>query len=630
MYTKILNVQIIVSLLKQHNIRNLVLSAGTRHVPLAHSVENDDFFHCYSVVDERSAGYFALGLAKELNEPVAIACTSSTATCNYTPPIAEAYYQGVPLLVLTGDRDPYRLDQLEDQMIDQVDMYRNFCKKCVNLPVVHTENDIWYCQRLVNEALLELDHHGKGPVQINFPINQTIEDIADASVPELPAYNKISRVDMSSPNEQWTHYVNELKKKKRIMVLCGSGVPVDDATQSAMNEFAERYNCVLATEHLSNLHGGGMLNTYAMAEAITGEVLRTNAPDLVIFFGGNFISRFKTMLRNLKISGGSWIINSDGRIMDPFQDLNTVFECTLEHFFRYFADHAGKASNNKELYNDFEALNAQIEIPEMKELIEKINQQTITDAKFKKLPMPDEKDLLPSNYLSALAAMYELSKRIPEKSLLHLSILNSTRIMQLFRLPEGVRVYSNVGTDGIDGSMSTFFGQAAVANKPSFLVIGDLSFFYDMNSLGIRYTLPNAHILLINNGGGSEFYFSMGRKLLPNIDLHICAAHKHSAKAWVECNGFRYLSASNMEEFYAQIDEFMNEDVSCPVVFELFTDKEMDVKVLKGLRRTIMTDTKTGKLVKQIEEIPLVQKLVETPGGQNVKNLLKSGFKKIF
>lgn len=128
MYTKIKNVQILVSLLKQHHIRHLVLSAGTRHVPLAHSVENDDYFHCYSVVDERSAGYFALGLAKELGEPVAIACTSSTATCNYVPPVAEAYYQKVPLLILTGDRDPYYLNQLEDQMIDQVDMYRNFCK----------------------------------------------------------------------------------------------------------------------------------------------------------------------------------------------------------------------------------------------------------------------------------------------------------------------------------------------------------------------------------------------------------------------------------------------------------------------------------------------------------------------
>ena len=123
MYTSIQNVAIIIALLKKHGIRHLVLSAGTRHVPLAHSVENDEYFNCYSVVDERSAAYYALGLSKEFREPVAVACTSSTATCNYVPAVAEAYYQHIPLLVLTGDRDPYLLDQLEDQMIDQVDMY---------------------------------------------------------------------------------------------------------------------------------------------------------------------------------------------------------------------------------------------------------------------------------------------------------------------------------------------------------------------------------------------------------------------------------------------------------------------------------------------------------------------------
>lgn len=135
MYTSIQNVQIILALLKEHNIRHLVLSAGTRHVPLAHSAENDHFFTCYSVVDERSAAYFALGVSKELRVPVAVACTSSTATCNYVPAISEAYYQNIPLLVLTGDRDPYLLDQLEDQMINQVNMYGNFCRKSVTLPL---------------------------------------------------------------------------------------------------------------------------------------------------------------------------------------------------------------------------------------------------------------------------------------------------------------------------------------------------------------------------------------------------------------------------------------------------------------------------------------------------------------
>lgn len=627
MYTKIKNVQIIVSLLKQHGIKHLVLSAGTRHVPIAHSVENDPFFKCYSVVDERSAGYFALGLAKELGEPVAIACTSSTATCNYTPPIAEAYYQKVPLLVLTGDRDPYRLDQLEDQMIDQVDMYRNFCKKCVNLPLVNTEYDAWYCQRLVNEAILELKHHGAGPVQINFPINQTIEDIADASVPELPVYNMIRRYSREISSADWQQAAQELKNYKRIMVVCGSSVPVSEQTRQAMSDFAARYNCVIATEPMSNVHCEGSLNTYLLAEAASVPLMKQLSPELIIFMGGNFISRFKVLLPNLP-GCKSWVINDTGRIMDPFRNLTALFECDEGYFFRWFADQAAGCSNDQVLYRQVKALCDSIQAPDMEQLRQKVNRFAIDDAKFKKLPPPEEKDLIPEGYLSSMLAISELSARMPKNSLVHLSILNSTRMFPLFHKDETTAVYSNIGTDGIDGSMSTFLGQAYATDRPCYLVIGDLSFFYDMNSIGMRNVGPNVHILLINNGGGAEFYFSMGPKLLPNIDLHISASHQQKAKEWVLANNFRYLEAHNSQQFLDQIDQFMDPSIPGPVVFELFTEKERDVKMLKGFRRVIHLDTSVHKVIEQIKEIPMVKMAVETPAGQSVKSKLKQGLKK--
>lgn len=627
MYTKIKNVQILVSLLKQHGIRHLVLSAGTRHVPLAHSVENDDFFHCYSVVDERSAGYFALGLAKELGEPVAIACTSSTATCNYTPPIAEAYFQKVPLLVLTGDRDPYRLGQLEDQMIDQVDMYRNFCKKCVNLPLVNSDYDVWYCQRLINEAILELKHHGGGPVQINFPINQSIEDIADASVPELPMYNVIRRYNREISSADWDQATEELKSSKRILVICGSGVPISKETELAMSDFAARYNCVIATEPLSNIHCEGSLNTYLLAEAASVKLFRQLAPDLIIFLGGNFISRMKVLLRGAP-NCRSWVINDTGEIMDPFQNLTALFECDDGYFFRFFADKAAGCRNDRALYDEMKALCDSINPPDMEQLRQRVNRYTIDDAKFKKLPPPSESELIPEGYLSSMLAISELSARMPPKSLVHLSILNSTRIFPMFHKDETTAVYSNIGTDGIDGSMSTFFGQACATDRPCYLVIGDLSFFYDMNSIGMRNIGSNVHILLINNGGGAEFYFSMGPKLLPNIDLHISASHSQRAKEWVLANNFRYMEAHNSQEFLDQIDAFMDPSADCPVVFELFTEKERDIKMLKGFRRTIHIDSPVQKIIDQVKEIPAVKKAIETPAGQSVKNKIKDGLKK--
>lgn len=631
MYTKIKNVQILISLLKQHNIRHLVLSAGTRHIPLVNSVENDVFFKCYSVVDERSAGYFALGLAKELGEPVAIACTSSTATCNYVPPIAEAYYQKVPLLVLTGDRDPYLLDQLEDQMINQVDMYKNFCKKCVNLPLVENEKDVWYCQRLVNEAILELNHHGCGPVQINFPINQSIEDIADASISQLRQYNKIDRCELGLHREKWLEKAEKLKRAKGILVVRGSATPASADLQNVIDAFAQRYNCVVATEHLSNLHCKNAMNTYLLSEAISGNLLEKMGADIVIFFGGNFLSRMKVQLRTIKHSFESWVINDDGTIMDPFQNLTCVFEGPAAQVFNFFARENENGVNDRVMWDRFVALREKIQVPDPYELAREVNKLVISDAKFKKLPIPEGNALVPPNYLSALLAMYGLTKQIPQNSLLHLSILNSTRITQLFDLDPSVTVFSNIGTDGIDGSMSTFLGQARVhPDKQCFLIIGDLSFFYDMNSISIRDIGPNVHILLVNNGGGAEFYFSMGPRLLPNIDLHISAAHHNSAKNWVLSNNFRYLAACNSEEFDAAMPEFMSSSQDCPVIMEIFTDKANDVKILKGFRRMIHQEYLGEKMVEQIKSNAVVQQVVQTEIGKTVKNKLKSGLKKMF
>ena len=210
MYTELKAYQIIIALLKKYGISHCVLSAGSRNVPFVHSIEEDPYFHCYSVVDERSAGYFALGLAQELNEPVVISCTSSTATCNYWPPVAEAFYQGVPIVVLTSDRDPAMLGQWEDQMIDQVGMYDRHVRKSVNLPIINSRDDEIFCQRLVNEALLELDHRGTGPVHINVPMKSYNNSF---NVKTLPDVTKIDRLGINDNDSEWDKKIEKLKAK---------------------------------------------------------------------------------------------------------------------------------------------------------------------------------------------------------------------------------------------------------------------------------------------------------------------------------------------------------------------------------------------------------------------------------
>lgn len=613
MYTKIKNVQIIISIMKQYNIRHIVLSAGTRHVPIAHSVENDDFFKCYSVVDERSAAYFALGLIKQLNQPVAIACTSSTATCNYTPAVAEAYYQGLPLLILTGDRFAYNLNQLEDQMINQVDMYKNFCKKCVNLPIVNTKDDEWYCDRLVNEAVIELTRNENGPVQINFQINQSIDDIADASEKVLPKYRKIELMTVRDMRK-WDFAQKKLEEARRILVICGSSKPIDKDTKNAMKRFFERYNCVFITEALSNVCFEGAVNAYRVAEAIDVHYIKSIIrPDIVIFYGGNYVSRWKVLLKNCQETFESWCINDSGEIVDVFRNLTQVFESDIFYFFDWFARHSNK-KNDRQIFNTVKSLYKKVLVHEYPTIVYRVNETIEKDAKYKGIKI-GENDLLERNQLTAFAAMHELSKIMPSSSLLHLSILNSTRIMQLFDLPQDTETYSNIGTDGIDGSMSTFLGQATSTEKECYLVIGDLSFFYDMNSLMIRNIGKNVHIMLINNGGGSEFYLSMGPKKLPNIDLHISAAHQNSAKNWVDSCGLRYCSASTYDELIQILPKFVS--IDGPVVLEVFTNKEKDVMVYKGFRRLIHIEDR----IEEIKKNKIVNSILNSSFGESVKKI---------
>lgn len=250
MYTELKSYQIIIALLKEYGIRRCVLSAGSRNVPFVHSVEEDPFFECYSVVDERSAGYFALGLAQESGEPVVISCTSSTATCNYWPPVTEAYYQGVPLVVLTSDRDPAMLGQWEDQMIDQVSMYDRHVRKSVNLPIVNDRDDWLFCQRLVNEALLELDHRGKGPVHINVPMRFYNRSF---NVHKLPEVTRIRRVFALDGDEIWRFYAERLSVAKRVLVVAGQTTGTSLEFAAVLERFCSSCNAAVAAEYMANV-----------------------------------------------------------------------------------------------------------------------------------------------------------------------------------------------------------------------------------------------------------------------------------------------------------------------------------------------------------------------------------------
>ncbi len=546
MYTEVKSYQFLIALLKKYNIKHCVLSAGSRNVPFVHSVEEDSYFKCYSVVDERSAGYFALGLAQQLNEPVVISCTSSTATCNYWPPVAEAFYQGVPIIVLTSDRDPEMLGQWEDQMIDQVGMYDRHVKKSVNLPIINNKNDEIYCQRLINEALLELNHNGStGPVHINIPTNTYNRTF---NTPKLPEVTKIERLSLINEDERWKEKVKKLKNTKRILITCGQKNYASEKLKNEIKDFFKNYNSAIVVDYMSNLDlENGINTTVCMDSRYTSrDKTKELLPEIVISFGGQIFSGIKEQLRNFRGNFEHWLIEEDGHVVDLYKSITTIFECTPEYFFSYCNKNIDKQQNNNlEYYNLLKKYENSIVIPEF-------------------------------GY-SNVYAIKNVVERIPSNSILHLSINDSIRITNFFKLNSNIRTYANIGTHGIDGCLSSFLGQATATSKESFLIIGDLAFFYDMNALKIKHIEKNVHILLINNHGGSEFYFN---SIWQNeaSDLHTAARHNTTAEGWVKSNNFIYLSANDKKSFEENLEKFMSLENDKPIFFEVFTEMKTDAE----------------------------------------------------
>lgn len=545
MYTNLPSYQIIIALLKKYGIRHCVLSAGSRNVPFVHSVEEDPFFKCYSVVDERSAAYFALGLSQQLQEPVVISCTASTASSNYWPAVGEAFYQGVPIVVLTSDRNPAMLHQWEDQMIDQTGMFDRHVRKSVNLPIINDKSDWLWCQRLVNEALLELDHNGTGPVHINVPMKDYCMEF---NIPNLPEVRKIERVNIFD-TKLWDQKLSQLSTYSRILITPGQSSNISKELNKALSAFFKKFNVAIAVEHMNNLDCDGSIHTSVCFDVrYQHKNLDEFLPELVISFGGNIFQGIKEQLKWFCGKYEHWSIQPDGRVVDMYNSLTTIYECPVQYFFDYMTSHVKpEQQNNLRYYNAIKEYADTVSYPEFP--------------------------------FSSTYAIKNVVENIPDDSIVHMSINNAIRITNFFHLKKNVKVYANIGTYGIDGCLSSLIGQAAATDAICYMIIGDLAFFYDMNALRIKHIGTNIRILLINNEGGSEFYYN-GSWLDEASDLHTTARHHTKAEGWVKENNFIYLSAHDKESFDIAMTTFMSTDTDKSVFLEVFTEMKTDSDVI--------------------------------------------------
>lgn len=546
MYSNVKNVQLLVAMLKAKKVKNIVVSAGTSHDAIARSLECDDYFKTYNIVDERSAAFFALGLIQELNETVAIVCTAGTAAVNYLTGVTEASRRNLPLVVITADKNPYYYNQFEDQMVDQINLFKSVVKHTVSLPMIKDDKDRWYCERLLNEAFLEINHHGTGPVHINIPIEEGMFAIGDTfTTKELPKIKVIERLDVSSDLNKWEEKFRTLKNKK-VLIVYGQDYNVTQSRIEKLEKIFRNYNCLISTEKLSNLHCEGAIEMSKVSRMMTvsGEFEQI-CPDVVISLAGSVAWDGKFALKSNNKKFENWLVSEFGMVQDFYRNLTNIFECSIDEFLEKMSNY--EIDEKNDYYNLCKNL----------------------DAKFE----------LPNFEYSNLYVTQKLMNNIPKDSILNLANSSTIRLAQYFDNDPSIKIYCNRGIHGIDGCMSTFIGQSAVTDKLSFLIIGDLTFFYDMNALWNRYVGKNVRIMLVNNSGAALFHFNQGLQKYPTLNENVAADHNATAKGWTESRGFKYLSSTNKEEFDKNLVEFVNPNSDKPIILEVFTKKEEDARL---------------------------------------------------
>ena len=579
MYTDDKNAQIVLALLKKYGIKKIIVSPGTTNVPIAMSVQADSFFEAYSVVDERSAAYFATGLAFESGEPVAISCTGATASRNYLSALTEAYYRNLPIIALTsqshsgdyGDLGP----QQTNRTVSQLDVKRI----SVHLPFIKDKEDEKNCILFANKALALATKKGGGPVHINL-ICRTLS-FCTANLPSIPKIDCYQTDDLLN-NECLLQLKSHLCGKK-IGLLIGSHRKFSQKETEAIERFINTYDVAVFYENTSNYHGKNKVLISVICDLKHIAI----KPDIMIDIGGVIGDGSVT---NLKVPA-FWRVSEDGEFHQRLGNLRKQFDCPEYIFFNSLAEERLEIGENN-FYNT---------------IMEKIGEVIIPD-----LPL--------SNTLIS----QQMAKKLPKGSSLHLGILNSLRNMNFFELHDSIDSSCNVGGFGIDGAVSTLAGQSmANKNRLYFGQLGDLAFFYDMNALGIRHIGNNLRILLVNNGRGIEFRCNLNieKPFGDKLDEFIAAGGHYvgGAKAWAESMGFEYFSASSKDEFLSRIDDFCSPDISRfskPVLFEVFTTVESEKEGLRLIReanrpKSVAVLNETKSKIKNIAKKNLPEKALK-------------------
>jgi 2-succinyl-5-enolpyruvyl-6-hydroxy-3-cyclohexene-1-carboxylate synthase len=542
--------QSIIQLCKSHNIQHIVISPGSRNAPLTIGFTNHDFFECYSIVDERSAGFFALGIAQQLQQAVVLVCTSGSALVNYYPAVTEAFYSRIPLVVISADRPAHLINIGDGQTIMQPHIFGAHILYEANLKQYIKKSFFNVVNK--NDSLIDKALHiataNKGPVHINAPFPEPLyETVGEFLVqPELIKIKK-KTVSFSISNldaKKW-------RSSKRKMVLVGVNPP-KSVQEIYLKLIANDPSVIVLTETTSNLNHS---NFFSSIDQLITPLDATNfdslQPDLLITFGGMVVSKkIKTFLRS-NPPKTHWHI--DPVIAnDTFFCLTKHFKCTVNTFFAKL----NLSSIPLPISIYFEKWNS----IKMRR-IQKHNEYV------KSIPFSDFK------------VFDSVLSQIPNNYMVQSSNSSTIRYLQLFEINPSLTVFCNRGTSGIDGSTSTAIGAACVSQQPTVFITGDLSFFYDSNALWNNYIPLNFRIIIVNNRGGGIFRILPGNKNSENFSTFFETNHLLNAEPISKLFDLEYTSASSKEELDTALVDFYKQS-SRPKILEIFTPSSKNDQIL--------------------------------------------------
>lgn len=540
----------IIQLCKSHNIQHIVISPGSRNAPLTIGFTNHDFFDCYSIVDERSAGFFALGIAQQLEQPVALVCTSGSALVNYYPAVTEAFYSRVPLIIISADRPEHLINIGDGQTIMQPHVFGAHILYEANLKTVFKKpflKAIKTNYSLIVKAI-NVAKYESGPVHINVPFSEPLYDTIDAT--EKTFNPNIEKTKINSFSLSKT----ELKKwqsSNRKMILVGVNPP-HNIQEIYLKLLAEDPSIIVLTETTSNLHHPNFFPSIDQLitplDATDFEALQ---PDLLLTFGGMIVSKkIKTFLRT-NPPKTHWHVDTLAA-NDTFFCLTKHFKCEVNDFFKCLENY-----DNSSVVSTY--------------------YETWSHVKMRRLKK--HKKYLSSIPFSDFKAFDGILKQIPDDYMLQSSNSSTIRYLQLFELNKTLTVFCNRGTSGIDGSTSTAIGAATISKKPTVFITGDLSFFYDSNAFWNNYIPIDFRVIIINNRGGGIFRILPGNKNSKNFSTFFETNHSLTAEPISKLFNFEYTSANSNEQLDAALKNFYAQSTR-PKILEVFTPSSENDQIL--------------------------------------------------